>query len=59
MALATLTSPIFPLFTNSSVCRMPVMLRLCTPIWHMRPSFRAHCVITRPSSTLWLQGFST
>ena len=38
---------------------MPDMLRLWTPIWHMRPSFRAHWVITRPSSRVWLQGFST
>ena len=59
IAWAALMVPIFPDFTNSIIFRVPDMLRLCTPIWHMRPSFRAHCVITRPSSTLWLQGFST
>jgi hypothetical protein len=58
-AWAVFTSPIPPPFTNSTACRMPVMLRLCTPIWTIRPSRRAHSVMIRPSLTLWLQGFST
>ena len=59
MACAAATLPILPLWTNSRVWRIPGMLRLWTPIWHIRPSLRAHCVMTRPSRTLWQHGFST
>jgi hypothetical protein len=41
------------------ICRMPVMLRLCTPIWQMRPSLRGQRVWkTQPGGGLSALGIS-
>ena len=39
--------------------RMPGLLRLCVPAWQMRLYLRAAAIMTGPSRTLWLAGFST
>ena len=39
--------------------RMPVLLRLCVPVWQIRLYLRAASTMRRPSLTLWLTGFST